>query len=92
MPLGQGFAPFGNAAEQRVQRLVTLQGAQVFGVGAGDVDGHVVRMWVNAVQANQVVIDSLSNGRNSVFANVQTQNKRVALWAFPANGRFLDVR
>src|SRR5471032_1682339 len=56
--LCQQLAPLRNRAQQRVQRLVTLQAAQVLGVGAGDVDGDVNGIGVDAGQAGQVVVDS----------------------------------
>ena len=44
------------AAEQGVERLVALQGAQVRGVRARDVDRHVVGVRVHAVEAGQIVV------------------------------------
>ena len=72
----QGFAALGDLVQQRVQRFVALQRAQVFGVGTGDIDGHVVGMGVHAVQAGQVVVHRVVNRRSSVFADVQAQHQR----------------
>jgi hypothetical protein len=72
---GQGLAAFGDAAQQGVERLVALQRAQVLGVGAGDVDGDVVGMRVDAVQADQVVVDRVFNRRGGVLADVQAQQQ-----------------
>ena len=89
MLLRQLFAAFRNGAQQRVQRLVALQAAQVLGVGAGDVDRDVVGVRVNAVQADQVVVGGVFNGRGGVFADVQAQQQGRALAL--AQGRALHV-
>ena len=82
---GQGFAAFGNAAQQRVERFVALQRAQVFGVGAGNVDGDVVGMRIHAIKADQVVVHCVFNRRGGIFTNVQAQQQCVfcALLAQP---------
>ena len=74
------------AAQQVVERFVALQRAQVLRVGAGDVDGDVVGVWVDAGQADQVVIDRVLDRRDGVLADVQAQDAAVA-----AKARLLDV-
>lgn len=71
---GQGRATRGQRAQQRVQRLVALQRAQVLGVGAGDVDGHVVGVGIDAGQAEQVVVGGVLDRRRGVLADVQAQD------------------
>ena len=66
-----------------------MQGAQVFGVGAGDVDGHVVGVGVDAFKASQVVVGGALHGRGRVFADVQAQQQAGALRA--AQGRALHM-
>ncbi|MCY1368069.1 hypothetical protein D9M69_550300 [compost metagenome] len=70
---GQRFAPLGHRAQQGVERFVALQRAQVGRVGAGDVDRHVVRVRVDAVQAGQVVVHRALDRRGRVLADVQAQ-------------------
>ena len=61
-------------AQQRVERLVALQRAQVLGVGAGDVDRHVVGVRIDAGQADQVVVGRVLDRRRGVLADVQAQD------------------
>jgi hypothetical protein len=72
----QCLAPLGHRAQQRVERLVALQRAQVLGVGARDVDRHVVGVRVHAVQAGQVVVGRALDRRGGVLADVQPQQHR----------------
>ena len=74
--LRQRLALVRHRAEQRVQRLVALQRAQVRGVGAGDVDRHVVGMRIHAVQADQVVVHGPLDRRCGVLADVEAQQHR----------------
>ena len=87
--LGQLVAALRQRAQQTVERGVALQGPQVFGVGAGDVDGHVVGVGVDALQASQVVVGGAFHGRGCVFADVQAQQQAGALRA--AQGRALHM-
>ena len=70
------LATFGNGAQQAVQRFIALQGTQILGVRTGDVDGDVVGLRVDAVQASQVIIHRVFDRRDSVFADVQAQQQR----------------
>ena len=70
------LATFGNGAQQGVQRFIALQGTQILGVRTGDVDGDVVGLRVDAVQASQVIIHRVFDRRDSVFADVQAQQQR----------------
>ncbi len=85
---GQFLALGGDGPQQTVQRFVTLQGAQVFGVGGTDVDRDVICMRVHAFQADQIVVGGFFDGRGSVLANVQAQQHGLAL---RAHGGFSDV-
>ena len=61
-------------AEQRVQRVVLLQFAQVLGVRAGNVDRHVARGVINPVEADQVVIDGFLDRRVEVLADINAED------------------
>ena len=76
LPRGQRLALVGDRAEQGVERLVALQRAQVGGVGARDVDRHVVGVRIDAVQADQVVVDRALDRRGRVLADVEAQQHR----------------
>ena len=85
---GQLFTALRNGTEQAVQRLVALQGAQVFGVGRADVHRHVVSVRVHTFQTGQVVAGGVFNGGGCVLANVQAQQHGLAL---RPHGRLPDV-
>ena len=65
---------FLHRGQQRVERGVTLQVAQILGVRARDVDGHVVGVRVHAVQAQQIVVDGAFDRRGRVLADVQAED------------------
>ena len=56
-----------------VQGLIGLQGAQVLGVGTGDVDRHIVGMFIHTTQTNEVVVGGPLDGGDGILANVQAQ-------------------
>ena len=72
--------------EERVERGVRLQLAQVLGVRARDVDGDVVGVRVHAIQAGEVVVGGARDRRRRVLADVETQDA-----AAPAKARAPDV-
>ena len=74
MFLGQLDAALAQGAEQAVQRFIALQRAQVLRVGAGDVDGDIVGVRVDAGQADQVVVHRPFDRRGGVLADVQPQD------------------
>ena len=95
---GQGFAALGHGAEQPVERLITLERSQVLGVGARDIEGDVVGVGVDAIEAGQIVVGGALDRGGGVLADVQTQqhwqrlSRRLRILALAIQGRPLDVR
>ena len=75
--------------QQRGQRLIGLQVAQVPGVGTGNVHCHVVGMRIHGGQAHQIVVLRPLHWRGGVLADVQAQRhaRRALGGALPLFGK-----
>ena len=73
MFLGQAFAALFDREQQAIEGLIALQGAQVLGVGTGNVDRDVVGVREDAFQAGQVILRGLIDRGGGILANVQPQ-------------------
>ena len=73
LPLQLLLALF-QAAQQAREFVAGLQVAQVFGIGRRNIDGDVRRMGIGFFQAQQIVVGSIFQGGNGVFADIDAEH------------------